>query len=214
MARLPHLATLRLCDCKAVSNKGLRALARLPSLTALHLTGATHVVAAFGRVDAWLVLTDKGVRALGALSGLRDLTLDGCPRVTDKGVQVCIFPLPSLHCWFMPQVYAPSPHVIGSRRKHILPSPRDSFVMEVYSPSPHAINCDWFVMEVYSPPPPRVIGCSGRCGGCPAWSGCTVLYLYSLYLYSCDWLQWALRGLPGLERLYCTVPVLTVPVLM
>jgi hypothetical protein len=74
LAVLCELRGLRLLalDGTRLTDEGLRAVAGLPQVTELILFGGTF--------------TDAGLRHLGAMRGLRRLTLWHCPNVTAEGV--------------------------------------------------------------------------------------------------------------------------------
>jgi hypothetical protein len=75
--RFPAAVSLRLLgggDANALTDKGMRAVSSLTSLTSLNLTGCDKI-------------TDKGMRAVSSLPALKSLDLRCCRKVTDEGVR-------------------------------------------------------------------------------------------------------------------------------
>ncbi len=72
LCELRAMHSLWLTDAR-VSADGLRAVAGLPRLRNLYLQGDN--------------VTDAGLRHLEAMQGLRVLRVDGCPNVTEAGVE-------------------------------------------------------------------------------------------------------------------------------
>ncbi|MCY2925260.1 MAG: hypothetical protein NT031_07455 [Planctomycetota bacterium] len=98
IARLGNLRTLHAEGCGLLSDKGLACLAPLRNLTGLYVldaesisgTGLASLAATTALRELELDgkgLTDEGLKAIGALQGLRSLRLSDCPRITDAGVQ-------------------------------------------------------------------------------------------------------------------------------
>ncbi|HYW49064.1 MAG TPA: hypothetical protein VE861_00585 [Gemmatimonadaceae bacterium] len=88
LPELPHVTQLRLGGCAHVSDGGLEALARLPQLEDLDLSGTS--------------ISDAGLSMLGSLPSLRRLSL-AWTRVTDAGITAL------RHCARLEQV-----HLIGT----------------------------------------------------------------------------------------------------
>jgi hypothetical protein len=87
VSRLDHLTTLHLEGSRAVTDAGLRHLARLPALRRLNLSGtgiSDRGLATFAQLPAleslalcWTGITDAGMSALSACTRLRALDLGG-----------------------------------------------------------------------------------------------------------------------------------------
>lgn len=116
LAQCSSLTDVALCGFNAVTAHGIRALRALPALAALSFEGHHHELArddegvrAAARLDSLTSLClegfrrlgDDGLLALGSLPHLRELTIEGANGVTEAAVRALCTRLPALRTCYV-----------------------------------------------------------------------------------------------------------------